>query len=126
MEIKEELQIIQNYIEITCSNDPDEIMDRLSTLNVYLARSTEMYANARQVLRAKKTSKISETIISIAKESHLSANVQNALLDSICDEESKIAEWCERQNRCITHQMDVLRSILSYVKEDRKATKYGN
>jgi energy-converting hydrogenase Eha subunit C len=117
---KEEARAIQNYLDITVSNDPAEIIDRISTLMGYMSRSGEMLAQAKRLLRAKKTTEISKTIIAIAKEQCLSATVQNALLDSICEEEAFMVDWLERINKSCTHQLDALRSLLSYEKEQMR------
>jgi hypothetical protein len=118
--MKDEAQEIQNFLDVTVSNDPAEIINRIGTLMSYLSRSGEMYARAKQVLRAKKTTEISKTILNIAKEQCLSASVQNALLDSICEEEAFMVDWLERINRTCTHQLDALRSLLSYEKEQMR------
>lgn len=118
--MKEEAQKIQDYLDITASSDPAELVDRIATLMTYMSRSGEMFAQAKKILRAKKTTEISKTIINIAKEQCLSASVQNALLDSICEEESYMVDWLERINRTCTHQMDGLRSLLSYEKEQMR------
>ena len=118
--MKGEAQKIQDFLDITVSSDPAEIVDRIATLMTYMSRSGEMYARAKKDLRTKKTAEISKTIINIAKEQCLSASVQNALLDSICEDESYMVDWLERINRTCTHQMDGLRSLLSYEKEQMK------
>ena len=117
MTLKEESKQIQDYLDIVVSNDPVELKDRIANLMVYMSRSGEMLAQAKKILRARKTSEISKTIISIAKEQCLSATVQNALLDSICEEESFLVDWIDRINRICTHQIDGLRTLLSYEKE---------
>jgi uncharacterized protein (UPF0210 family) len=124
-QLKQESFDIQAYLEITCSNDPEEMKERISNLMVYMSRSGEMLAQAKKILRSKKTSEIQNTIISIAKAAHLSASVQNALLDSICEEESYLVDWIERINRGCTHQIDALRSLLSYEKEGMRVNKTG-
>lgn len=118
--MKEEAQKIQDYLDVMVSSDPAELVDRIATLMTYMARSGEMLAQAKKILRAKKTTEISKTIISIAKEQCLSASVQNALLDSICEDESYMVDWIERINRTCTHQIDGLRSLLSYEKEQMR------
>jgi hypothetical protein len=124
-EIKKEASEIQSYLEIIVSDDPEEMSERISTLMSYMSRSGYMLAQAKKVLRAKKTTEISKTIIAIAKEGHLSATVQNALLDSICEEESFLVDWLDRINRSCTHQIDGLRSLLSFEKEELRLTKTG-
>jgi hypothetical protein len=118
--VKEEAKKIQDYLDITVSSDPAELVDRIATLMTYMSRSGEMFAKAKQILRAKKASEISKTIIVIAKEQCLSATVQNALLDSICEDESFMVDWLDRINRSCTHQLDGLRSLLSYEKEQMR------
>ncbi len=118
--MKTEAEKIQSYLDIVVSSDPAEIVDRITTLMSYMARSGEMLARAKRILRAKRTSEISKTILNIAKEQCLSASVQNTLLDSICEDESFMVDWLERINRTCTHQIDGLRSLLSYEKEQMR------
>ena len=124
-DLLKEAQDIQSFLEITCSNNVDEIIDRIFTLNVYLARTGEMLATAKRLLRHRKTEEINKTIIAIAKASHLSASVQNALLDSICENESYVVDFIERINRVCVHQLDTLRSVLSYEKESIRLSNTG-
>ena len=122
-DLSKEATDIQSYLDITASNEPVELTERLSVLMTYMSRSGEMLAKAKKLLRTKKTSEINKTIIAIAKQEHLSASVQNALLDSICEEESYMVDWLDRINRTCTHQIDGIRSLLSYVKEEMRFGK---
>jgi hypothetical protein len=124
-ELKKEADKIQSYLEITCSNEATEICERLSTLMVYTARSGEMLAQGKRLLRSKKSAEISKTIIVIAKEAHLSATVQNALLESIAEDENYLVDKLERLNRSCVHQIDALRSLLSYEKEGLRLSNTG-
>lgn len=116
----EEIKQMQQYLEITCSGEPNEIQDRITVLMVYLARSCELLAVAKKELRKKKSSEISNTIIAIAKETNLSNRVQNQLLDCIAEEEAFLVDWLDRINSTIVHQIDGLRSLLSYAKEEMR------
>ena len=120
MTIREEAKLIQDYLDISVSMDPAEMKERISLLMTYMSRSGEMLAQAKRILRQKKTAEISNTILSIAKSTGLSASVQNALLDSICEEESFLVDWLDRINRSCTHQIDGLRTLLSYEKEQMR------
>ena len=115
-----EIREIQSYLEISISNDPVEIQERIQTLMVYLARSAELLAQAKRELRIKRTTEISNTIIAIAKEQHLSGKVQNTLLESIAEEETYKVDWLDRINSTIVHQIDGLRSLLSFAKEEMR------
>lgn len=116
---------MQEYLEIHCGITPEELEDRIATLGVYMARSGNMLADAKRLLRARKSAEISKTIIAIAKESCLSATVQNALLDSICEEEAYLVDWLDRINRSATHQVESCRSLLSFEKENLRLNKTG-
>lgn len=116
---------IQNYLEVNVSNDPEELKGRIIMLMSHIAYSGQMLAEAKRLLRSRKSSEISKTIIAIAKEQCLSASVQNALLDSICDEEAYLVDFIERVNRTATHQLDACRSLLSYEKEGMRLNKTG-
>lgn len=120
-----EAKEIQDYIDITCSDNPLEIQERMRIIATFMSRTAFMLAQAKKLLRKRKTEEISNTIIAIAKESCLSAKVQNALLDSIAEEEAYLVDWLDRLNAAATHQIDTLRSLLSYEKENLRITKTG-
>ena len=125
-ELRERAKELQMFLETESSNNPEELTDRILKLMSYIAYSGEMLAEAKKLLRSRKSSEISKTTIAIAKEQCLSASVQNALLDSICDEEAFLVDFIERVNRTATHQLDACRSLLSYEKEQLKQVNYGN
>jgi len=124
-ELKRETAEIQAYLDIVCSNNPEELADRISQLMSYMARSGEMLAKAKRLLRSRKSEEIRNTIMAVAKAERLSASVQNALLDSVCEQEAFLAEWLDRVNKSCTHQIEGLRSLLSYEKEGLRLTKTG-
>ncbi|MDR2004101.1 MAG: hypothetical protein LBQ74_13800 [Prevotella sp.] len=123
MALIEEAQKIQEYLDIECSENPEEVLERIRAIMPYISRTAFILAEAKKALRRRKTSEISNTIISIAKEQCLSAKVQNTLIDSIAEEEAYLVDWLERLNAAATHQLDALRSILSYEREQLRLTK---
>ena len=123
MTLLEEAQQIQDYLDITCSENPEEVLERIRAIMPYISRTAFMLAEAKKALRRKKASEISNTIINIAKEQCLSAKVQNTLIDSIAEEEAYLVDWLDRLNAAATHQVDALRSILSYEREQLRLTK---
>lgn len=125
MTLQEEAQQIQDYLDITCSENPEEILERIRAIMPYISRTAFMLAEAKKALRRKKASEISNTIINIAKEQCLSAKVQNTLIDSIAEEEAYFVDWLDRLNAAATHQVDALRSILSFERENLRITKTG-
>nr|WP_297167563.1 hypothetical protein [uncultured Dysgonomonas sp.] len=125
MTLQQEAQQIQDYLDITCSENPEEVLERIRVIMPYISRTAFMLAEAKKALRRKKASEISNTIINIAKEQCLSAKVQNTLIDSIAEEEAYLVDWLDRLNAAATHQVDALRSILSFERENLRITKTG-
>ena len=124
-DIFNEAQEMQTYMQDECSDNPAEIVERLKRLNVYQARSGFLLAEAKKMYRMKRASEISETIVAIAKENFLSAKAQNALVDSIAQDEAFLVDWLDRINATCKHQQDALRSILSYEKENLRLNNTG-
>lgn len=125
MTIIEEAQQIQGYLDTTCSENPEEVLERIRVIMPYISRTAFMLAEAKKALRAKKSDEIQAQICEIVNLQFLSAKVQNALLDSIAKEEAYMVDWLERLNAAATHQVDALRSILSYEREQLRINKTG-
>ena len=123
--MEQEIKEISDYLNITCSNNPQEIQERISTIMVYMMRTGEMLADAKKMLRRKKSDEIQNTIIQIAKENCLSAKIQNALLESIAEDEAFLVDRLDRLNASCVHQLDALRTLLSFVKESLRLNKAG-
>jgi len=120
----EEAEKMQKYLEIECSDNVAEVIERIRTLSVYLARSGSMLAEAKRIYRRKVTSEIANTIIAIAKENYLSAKAQNALVNAIAEDEAFLVDKLDRINSSCVHQIDALRSLLSYEKEQLRTLNY--
>ena len=118
-----EAKEIQSFAEITVSDNPQEIAERISDCGVYIARTGKMLADAKYHLNSKKREDIMNLIKQIADE-RLSAKVQNSIIDSLCKDEQYLVGWIERLNRAITHQQDACRSLLSYEKEQLRILNY--
>lgn len=90
------------------------LLDRLSTLNVYMARSGEMLAEAVF---------LQEEAINRAFEENkdridcMAATVANKYLTSCCRHENRLVKWLDRINATCKHQSDNLRTQISFVKE---------
>lgn len=125
MTLQEEAKQISDYLQITCQNNPQEIQQRIADTMVYVARTGEMLATAKRMLRRRKSEEIQNTILTIARENCLSAKVQNALLDSIAEEEAFLVDTLDRLNAAATHQLDALRTLLSYEREGLRLNRTG-
>jgi hypothetical protein len=59
-------------------------------------------------------------VVKIAKEGYLSGRAQNALVDSIAQEEAYFVDHLDRINSTCVHQLDLMRSIISKEKEEMR------
>ena len=121
-ELYEEATKIQSTLECVCPSDPSEMYARLAELNVLLARTSEMYAEARHLLNLRRQEVFVESM-EVIKD--LSATLANKYIDAQVADEMKLADWVERLNKTIVHQSDNMRSMFSYAKEEMKLTRNG-
>ena len=122
----EEATEMQAYLETLPNDNPADLSERIKILAVYQARSGYLLAESKKTLSEKKKSEIVNTIMEIAKENYLSAKAQNALVDSIATDEQFMVDWLDRINAACKHQLDAVRSLLSFEKEFYKQNNYGN
>lgn len=113
--IRKECKDMQDFLELTPQCE-QEMVERLSTISVYNARSGKMLADMKLAYREERLKTINAVIMTVAKEGHLSAKVQNAMIDSIATDELYLIDWLDRINRACVHQGDNLRTMISYAK----------
>ena len=117
IKLTSECKEIQQYLEITCSDDPAEIQQRGTELSVFLARTGKMLADAKQIYNVERAEELAN-IISDIEKSKFSAKVQNALVDSLCNDTKYLVDWIDRLNASCTHQLDFLRTLISKAKAE--------
>lgn len=119
-ELHEECYEIQKFLEITVSEEINEIVERGHSLSVYMARTGKMLADAKIHKDIQMQQAIKES-----EESPLSASTINKLIDSKCKTENYLVNWIDRMNRTCTHQMDWCRTVLSKAKEEMRISGYN-
>jgi hypothetical protein len=119
-DIKSECEAIQAELECLTPDELNAVIERAKRLAVYHARSGYLLAEAKMLLRKKKASEIAEMVVKIAKECCLSGKAQNAMVDSIAQEEAYFADWLDRINSDCKCQIDLMRSIISKEKEEMR------
>ena len=124
-EIRNEAQQIQEFLEITMSDNPQEVIERGNDLQVYMARTGKLLADAKYMLNDQKRHETMDIIRDFIIDQKLSAKVQNALIDGLCKEEQYLVDWIDRLNAACTHQLDWCRSVNSKNKEEMRLTNIG-
>ncbi|MCI2145813.1 MAG: hypothetical protein LKK08_06155 [Bacteroidales bacterium] len=121
-EFTKELSSMQDYLEITTSNNGDELTDRLAQLNVYLARSGKLLADAKAIQEAKTAEVFGAYFSQITK---MPATIAQKFIQAQTKDINYIVNWAERVNRAIVHQGDNIRTQISFEKENLRLTKSG-
>lgn len=126
-QILAELTNIDQFLNITMSEQADEAVQRGNDLAVYMARTGKLLADGKYRLNEAMRAEVMQTLRDTAKDSKASAKAVNALIDSLCREERYLVDWCERCNRTATHQLAWCVTVISKAKEEMKiAGMYNN
>lgn len=121
-QLSAEASRIQDYLEITVSEDPNEMVSRLSDLNVYMARTGKMLADA-QLLRDKAIAGVYAQSIKLIEK--MPATVTKKFVESQTADENALVTWIDRLNRSCTHQSENLRTQVSFAKQQLEMTRNG-
>lgn len=117
-----EIKVMQEYLEIEVSDDPNEICERLRVVNVYMARSSRMLAEAKAHRRKAER----DTIAALPDFYSMPANTLKKYLEVCAYEWYEMEEALENLYKACVHMIDSLRSLLSFSKEDMRLSRTGN
>lgn len=112
------------YLQEKPSDEPNDIIDRINNLSVLISQSGECLAAAQYY----KDAIISSETMQVIKNGYVdkvSMTVINNLIKSLAKEENYLVNQFDRINATATHQLDGLRSILSYRKTEFSTLSYG-
>ena len=113
-ELEKDITDIDSFLNITCSEDPNECVERGLDLMAYLARTSKMLADAKYHKdEAVKTSILKELQLDI------SASILKQLVEATCKRENYLVNWIDRCNSTVVHQMDFLRTVISKAKNEQ-------
>jgi hypothetical protein len=118
---KEELHKVaenmQTYLETETGPDPQHLMDRIELLNLLIAKSGQCLAEAKyiqdQIINTGLMNAIGEGL-----ETKLSPSLINQFVKSNAKDVNLLVNWFDRINAAATHQLDSLRTIISYKKAE--------
>ena len=113
---------MQEYLEIEVSDDPNEICERMRTINVYMARSSRLLSEAKAHRRKSER----DTFACLPDFQNMPANTLKKYLEVCAYEWYEIEEALENLYKTCVHSLDSLRSLLSYTKEDMRLSRSGN
>ena len=117
-----EIKEMQEYLEIETSEDPNEICERMRVLNVYMARSSRMVAEAKAHRRKAER----DVFAALPDFTTMPANTLKKYLEVSAYEWYEIEDALENLYKSCVHMIDSMRSLLSYSKEDMRLSRSGN
>lgn len=113
---------IQSFLEITTSDNPQELVQRLTDINVHMARSGKLLADAK--LMQDKT--IAEVYSRRGNDIlRMPATVATKYITSQSDDANYLVNFLDRINRTCVHQGDNIRTQISFAKQDMALQRKG-
>ena len=114
-QLKDKASSMAAYLEKKTGTEPTDIMERLENLSVLLIQSGECLAEAKyyqdQVIHSTITKALTE-----AYHDKLSATVIKDFVKATAKEYNYLVTMFDRINSATVHQIDSLRSVLSFIK----------
>lgn len=114
-QLRDKANLMTAYLEKKCGNDPELIMERMENLSVMLIQSGECLADAKyhqdQVVHSTITKALTE-----AYQDRLSATLIKDFVRATAKDYNYLVTMFDRINSACVHQIDSLRSVLSYIK----------
>ena len=112
------------YLQVKSGSEPNEIIERMENLSVMIIQAGDCLADAEYY----RDSVISSETMKVIKEGYVdkvSMTVINNLIKALAKEENYLVKQFDRINSAAVHQLDGLRSILSYRKQEFATLSYG-
>lgn len=116
-ELTETANKMQTFLELNPGSEPNDLIDRLELLQVLVAKSGNCLADAKYYLDQRKNDSITQALKE-AMAGDWSITIIHKKIDALCRDENYLVNLFDRINRSATHQIDAVRTILSYRKTE--------
>ncbi len=123
-ELKAKAQRFQSFIETRHGQEPEQLLERMELLAILVAQSGQCLAEAKYHQDQVINGVIGESI-DRAFSDKLSASTINQYVKSAAKDYNYLVNWLDRINATATHQLDALRTIISYRKTEFQTLNYG-
>lgn len=120
MTLNEKLNAIRKIIDIDCADDIESIMGKGNQLNGIIGLSAETKAQAKKSLEVARLKALTQL-----EDKKFSPTVMIRAIDSHCSDELAAYEYADRLNAAITHQIDYIRTRISYEKSERENERFN-
>lgn len=123
-QLKEKAAKFQQFLETRHGQEPDQLLERMELLAILVAQSGQCLAEAKYHQDQVINGEIGQAIDRLLTDK-LSATTINQYVKTAAKEYNYLVNWLDRINATATHQLDALRTIISYRKTEFSALNYG-
>lgn len=113
--IRTKITGFNKYLEVKCPQQDEDLIERLENLQVLLAQSGKYLADAK-LLRDEQVQQAIKGVVSDPDMVGLSNTLMNEYVKSSAKDLNYLVNSLDRINSSAVHQIDAIRSILSYRK----------
>ena len=115
-DIQDNLLVVQDFIEQPYNaDDINVVIERATQLEIYMALSGKMLADAKWHYSNMFESGFMEAIKTTSKHS---ASTTNMYLKALCKNYQYLVDWADRVNASCTHQVEFSRTLISKIKAE--------
>ena len=116
-ELKAKAQRMQDYLTEVPPEDPNAILNRINDLGILIAKSGHYLAEAKYIQDSIVNGAIMDAIHK-SYEERLSASTINKFVQTAAKDANYLVNWFDRINSAAVHQLDGLRTTISYRKAE--------
>ncbi len=118
----EYLNVIQNFTEQEITNEPAYLTDRLARTGVFIASIGKCTADVKKCLNEAKNDIFEQMGKTLLKSP---PTIVQELIKGKCKDELFLVDWCDRLGATLVHQLDGMRTLLSFAKTELKLFNNG-
>jgi hypothetical protein len=119
--LAKEIEEMYTTIKSAVDRTPEGLLNELESRCLLLARSAELQSDAQHYLDQRRGEEAAR-----CHAAQIAPAMAKDIINAASSTEKRIYTLAERLNRTITHQLDAIRSILSYEKEGLRQNFYPN
>lgn len=108
---------MQTYLETPAGHEPQELIDRIEYLNILIAKSGQLLAEAK-LIQDEAVNKGLLQAMEYGLDKKLTPSLINKFVSSSAKNINYLVNWADRINASATHQLDGIRTIISYKKAE--------
>lgn len=120
MTLNEKLNHIRKVLDIELCQDIESIMGKATQISGVYGLSAECKAQAKKLLELARLRALNEL-----EGKTLPPSILSKAIDAHCSEELAAYEYADRLCASVSHQSDLIRSMISYEKEERNREMFN-